>query len=141
MTEKQKTETFTAEEKAAMKERAKELKSKATKEEALADLLAKIADMPESDRVMAQKVHEIVTTHAPELEPKLWYGMPGYARGGKNVIFFQDAAKFKARYATLGFSDLAALDDGNMWPSSYALSKITPADEKTIIALVKKAAG
>lgn len=133
---------FTDEERAAMKERAQELKrakrgaGKADEEQAV---LAKIAEMPESDRVMAERIHAIVKASAPELSAKLWYGMPSYAKNGKVVCFFQDANKFKARYATLGFNDAANLDDGNMWPTSYALTRLTPADEGRIVGLVKKA--
>jgi uncharacterized protein YdhG (YjbR/CyaY superfamily) len=101
-------------------------------------VLAKIAEMPESDRVMAERIHAIVKENAPELAPKTWYGMPAYARDGKVICFFQAADKFKARYATFGFNDDARLDDGTMWPTSWALTKLTPADEKTIAALVKK---
>ncbi|MGE5601903.1 MAG: iron chaperone [Nitrososphaerales archaeon] len=131
---------FTAEEKAAMKERAKELKAAANKAEAESDLLAKIAEMPEADRAMAQRIHEIIKASAPELAPKTWYGMPAYAnRDGKIVCFFQSAAKFNARYATLGFNDSAHLDEGAMWPTAYALKELTPADEARIAAFVKKA--
>jgi uncharacterized protein YdhG (YjbR/CyaY superfamily) len=139
MADTKKTETFTAEERAAMKQRAKELKENASNEDALKDLFAKIAEMAEPDRVLAERIHEIITTAAPELTPKLWYGMPGYNKNGKVVVFFQDAAKFKARYATLGFSDVATVDDGTMWPVAYALTTLTAANEKTIVSLVKKA--
>jgi uncharacterized protein YdhG (YjbR/CyaY superfamily) len=136
---------FTAEERAAMKERAKELKAEArvnkNRAEGERDLLAKIAEMPEPDRVMAERVHAIVTASAPDLMPKTWYGMPAYARDGKVVCFFQSADKFDSRYATFGFSDQANLDEGAMWPTSYALKKLTAADEKKIGALVKKAVG
>ena len=131
---------FTPEERAAMRERAKEAKENATKEEALAQVLEKIAKMDPADRALGEKVHELVIKHAPNLMPKTWYGMQAYSRDGKPVIFFQDAGKFKARYATLGFQDSAALDDGNMWPTSYALVKIDAATEKQIVALIKKAA-
>ncbi|WP_062213889.1 iron chaperone [Streptomyces sp. NBRC 109706] len=143
-------EGFTAEERAAMKEHAREQKktaarrgsSRAEKEAAAErDVLAKIAEMPEADRALAERVHAIVSTAAPGLKAKLWYGMPAYARDGKVVCHFQDAKKFNTRYATLGFSDLAALDDGTMWPVAYALRELTPADEQRITALVKKAAG
>jgi uncharacterized protein YdhG (YjbR/CyaY superfamily) len=127
-----------------MKERAKELKAEARadrdREAGEKDLLAKIAEMPEPDRGMAERLHEIVKTNAPALSPKTWYGMPAYAREGKIVCFFQSAEKFNARYATLGFSDQAHLDEGAMWPTSFALKELTPAEEKKIIALVKKAA-
>jgi uncharacterized protein YdhG (YjbR/CyaY superfamily) len=126
---------FTAEEKAAMKERAREARREGNEQ----DVFAKIAEMPQPDRGMAEKVHRIVKKTAPELSPKTWYGMPAYARDGKVVCFFQSAAKFKTRYATLGFSEDANLDDGAMWPTSYALTKLTVADEKRIAALVKQA--
>ena len=127
---------FTDEEKAAMRERAKEAKAGAGE----SDLLAKIAEMQEPDRGMAERVHAIVTASAPELKPKTWYGMPAYAKGGDVVCFFQPAKKFKARYSTLGFSDKATLDDGAMWPTSYALRELTAAEEERIAALVKQAA-
>jgi len=132
---------FTAEEKAAMKERARELKAQQSRADGEADLLAKIAEMPESDRLMAERIHAIVKASAPELEPKTWYGMPAYARNGKIVCFFQAADKFKARYATFGFNDDAQLDEGTMWPTSWALKGMTAADEAAIAALVKKAVG
>jgi uncharacterized protein YdhG (YjbR/CyaY superfamily) len=134
---------FTAEEKAAMKERARELKAeeRASKDRAAgeSDLLAKIAEMPEPERSMATRLHEIITSSAPDLMPKTWYGMPAYARDGKVVCFFQSAQKFNSRYATLGFSDEANLDEGAMWPTSFALLELTPAEEARIAALVKKA--
>jgi uncharacterized protein YdhG (YjbR/CyaY superfamily) len=130
---------FTAEERAAMKERARELKAQASRADGESDLRAKIAEMPEPDRAMAERIHAIVTASAPELAPKTWYGMPAYARDGKIVCFFQSADKFKARYATLGFNDEANLDDGAMWPTSFALKELTAADEERIGALVKKA--
>ncbi|HEX4896938.1 MAG TPA: DUF1801 domain-containing protein [Candidatus Limnocylindrales bacterium] len=134
---------FTADEKAAMRERAREAKAEARRGADRAagekDLLAKIAEMPESDRVMAERIHAIVTATAPGLSPKTWYGMPAYARDGKIVCFFQAADKFKARYATFGFNEDARLDDGAMWPTSWALTKLTAADEKKIAELVKKA--
>lgn len=131
-------ENFSDEEKAAMKERYLELKAHKNDGEKL--LLAKIAEMPASDRVMATKLHEIMKKHAPMLTPKTWYGMPAYAtKEGKIVCFFQTGAKFKYRYSTLGFQDAANLDEGNMWATSYALIKLTPADEKKIIELVKRA--
>jgi uncharacterized protein YdhG (YjbR/CyaY superfamily) len=126
---------FTAEERAAMRERAKELKGAAGE----SDVLAKIAEMPKSDRVIAERLHEIVKASAPGLSPRTWYGMPAYAKDGKVVCFFQSAQKFKSRYATLGFSDQANLDKGAMWPTSYALKELTAAEEKKIAALVKKA--
>jgi uncharacterized protein YdhG (YjbR/CyaY superfamily) len=138
-----KTEGFTAEEKAAMKERAKELKAEARvnkkKEEGEKDLLEKVAEMPEPDRAMATRIHELVTENAPDLWPKTWYGMPAYAKDGKVVCFFQSAAKFSARYATFGFNDTANLDEGAMWPTSFALKELTADGEKKIVALVKKA--
>jgi len=127
---------FTAEERAAMKERVQELKGKAEGEDAV---LAKIATMPEPDRAMAKRVHAIVMASAPALTPRLWYGMPAYARDGKVVCFFQDARKFKTRYATLGFSDKANLDDGAMWPTGFALKQLTAAEAARIGALVKQA--
>ena len=128
-----------------MKERARELKAAARAEQDRAagesDVLAKIAEMPEPDRAMAERIHAIVTTSAPDLSPRTWYGMPAYARGGKVICFFQGAAKFKARYATLGFNDGASLDHGAMWPTAFALERLTAAVEAKIAALVKKAAG
>lgn len=140
---------FTAEERAAMKEHAQEQRKAATRRGSRAekdaaaerDVLAKIAEMPEADRVLAERIHDIVKTAAPDLTSKLWYGMPAYARNGKVVCFFQSAQKFKSRYATLGFSDEAALDDGAMWPTAYALKELTAADEQRISVLVKKAVG
>ena len=130
---------FTAEERAAMRERAKELKSSADKAAGESDVLAKIAQMPERDRTMAERLHAIVKASAPALSPRTWYGMPAYAKDGKVVCFFQSAQKFKARYATFGFSDKANLDEGAMWPTSFALTGLTAAEEKKIGALVKKA--
>jgi uncharacterized protein YdhG (YjbR/CyaY superfamily) len=130
---------FTAEERAAMKERARELKKAGTRAEGERDVLAKIAEMPPADRVMAERLHALVKEHAPDLVPRTWYGMPAYAKGGKVVCFFQSAAKFKARYATLGFSDEAGLDDGDMWPTSFALQEWTEAGEARIAALVRRA--
>jgi uncharacterized protein YdhG (YjbR/CyaY superfamily) len=130
---------FTAEERAAMKERAQELKAEARKADGEKALLAKIAEMPEPDRGMAERLHAIVKASAPDLSPKTWYGMPAYARDGKVVCYFQSADKFDSRYATFGFNDTANLDDGAMWPTSFALKKLTGADEKRIAALVKKA--
>lgn len=136
---------FTDDERSAMKERAKELKatarrgSRAAKADEEATVLAKIAELPEPDRGMAERIHAVIRASAPELSPKLWYGMPAYARNGKVVCFYQSAQKFKTRYATLGFNDEAALDDGTMWPSAYALTRLTPADEAAIGALVKRA--
>jgi uncharacterized protein YdhG (YjbR/CyaY superfamily) len=134
---------FDDEEKAAMRERARELKAetRATKsrEEGEAEVLAKIAEMPESDRVMAERIHAIVKASAPELSPKTWYGMPAYTKDGKLVCFFKAADKFKSRYATFGFEEDARLDDGAMWATSWALTKLSAADEARIGALVKKA--
>jgi uncharacterized protein YdhG (YjbR/CyaY superfamily) len=134
-----KSQGFTAEERAAMRERAQELKAEARKADGEKALLAKIAEMPKPDRVMAERLHAIVRANAPDLSPKTWYGMPAYARDGKVLCFFQSAAKFDSRYATFGFNDTANLDDGAMWPTSFALKKLTAADEKKIAALVKKA--
>jgi uncharacterized protein YdhG (YjbR/CyaY superfamily) len=131
-------EGFTAEEKAAMKARARELKQKTDGESAVQ---ASIAAMAPKDRAIAKRLHELIKAAAPDLSPKTWYGMPAYARDGKVVCFFRDAGKFKERYAMLGFNDAAKLDDGSMWPVAYALTKLTPADETKIRALVKKAVG
>jgi uncharacterized protein YdhG (YjbR/CyaY superfamily) len=130
---------FTAEEKAAMRERARELKAAAGKAEAEREVLAKIAEMQEPDRVMAERLHALITASAPDLSPRTWYGMPAYAKDGNVVCFFQSAEKFKARYATFGFSDKANLDEGAMWPTSFALKELTAADEARIRELVKKA--
>jgi uncharacterized protein YdhG (YjbR/CyaY superfamily) len=132
-----KSKGFTAEERAAMKERVRELKS--GKADGESEVLAKIASMSERDRAMAERVHAIVRTAAPELAPRLWYGMPAYARDGNVVCFFQAAEKFKTRYSTFGFSDKAKLDDGNVWPTAFALKELTAADEKRIGELVRKA--
>ncbi len=140
-------EGFSAEERAAMKERAKEVKTaarrgkRASKADGERDVLSKIAEMPEPDRSMGERLHAIITAAAPALSPRLWYGMPAYAKDGKVVCFFQSAEKFKSRYATLGFSDTATLDDGTMWPTAFALTELTAADEARIAALVKKAVG
>ena len=136
---------FTADERGAMKERARELKATsrrnaAPKGDDEADLLAKIAEMTDPDRTMAERLHAVIRTNAPGLAPKLWYGMPAYARDGKVVCFFQPAQKFKTRYATLGFNDPAHLDEGTMWPTAFALTTLTAADEARIGALVRKAA-
>jgi uncharacterized protein YdhG (YjbR/CyaY superfamily) len=131
--------TFTAEERAAMKERAHELKAQARKADGESAVLAKIAEMPPADRATAERLHAIVRQTAPDLAPKTWYGMPAYARDGRVVCFFQSADKFGARYATLGFNDAARLDDGAMWPTSFALKELTEAEEARIAALVKKA--
>jgi uncharacterized protein YdhG (YjbR/CyaY superfamily) len=140
-----KSKGFTAEERAAVKERAQELKAearrgpRAKKADGESDVLAKIAEMPAPDRAMAKRLHAIVKASAPALSPKTWYGMPAYAKDGKVVCFFQSADKFKSRYATFGFNDSANLDEGAMWPTSFALKKLTAADEARIGALVKKA--
>ena len=134
---RKKSKGFTDEERAAMKERARELK--ASKADGESDVLAKIAEMPKSDRAMAKRLHSIIKDSAPSLSPRTWYGMPAYARDGKVVCFFQSAAKFKARYATFGFSDKANLDKGAMWPTAFALKELTAAEEAKIAALVKKA--
>jgi uncharacterized protein YdhG (YjbR/CyaY superfamily) len=140
-----KFEGFTDEERGAMKERAQELKAEARrgprgkKADEESAVLAKIAEMPEADRVMAERLHAVVKASAPALSPKLWYGMPAYAKDGKVLCFFQSAQKFNSRYATFGFDDTANLDEGTMWPTAYALTKLTAADEARIGALVKKA--
>ena len=140
-----KSKGFTDEERAAMRERAQELKAearrgpRADKRDGESDVLAKIAEMPESDRAMAERLHAIVKRSAPALSPRTWYGMPAYVKDGKVVCFFQSAQKFKARYATFGFSDKANLDKGAMWPTSFALKELTAAEEAKIVALVKKA--
>ena len=138
-----KSRGFTDEERAAMKERAREQQAEARankdREEGESDVLAKIAEMPEPDRTMAMRIHEIIKASAPVLMPKTWYGMPAYAKNGKIVCFFQTAQKFKTRYATLGFNDAANLDEGSMWPVAFALTELTPAEEARISALVKKA--
>ena len=133
------TTKFSAEERAAMKERARELKAARNKEEGERALLEKIAVMPEPDRAMAERLHAIITKSAPALSPKTWYGMPAYAKDDEIVCFFKSADKFKSRYATLGFEEAANLDEGAMWPTSFALTKLTAAEEKKIGALVKKA--
>ena len=134
---------FTVEERAAMQERVRELKAeaRASKDKAAgeSDVLAKIAEMPDSDRAMGERIHAIVKANAPDLSPRTWYGMPAYTKDGKVVCFFQSADKFKARYATFGFNDDAHLDEGAMWPTSWALTELTAADEARIGALVKKA--
>jgi uncharacterized protein YdhG (YjbR/CyaY superfamily) len=137
-TKKQST-GFTAEERAAMKERAQELKAAKNREESERDVLAKIASMPEPDRTLGKRLHAIVTATAPDLAPRLWYGMPAYAKDGKVLCYFQDASKFKTRYATFGFSDEANLDKGALWPVVFGLKELTTAEEAKIRALVKKA--
>lgn len=138
-------EYFSAEERAAMKERAKELKAEAraskTRAEGESALLAKISEMPEPDRSMASRLHELITQNAPNLWPKTWYGMPAYARDGAVVCFFQSASKFGSRYCTFGFNDAAKLDDGNLWPTAYALTKLGSNEESRLVELVKRAAG
>ena len=135
----QKSEGFTDEERAAMKERAKELKAEAQRADGESDLLAKIAEMPEPDRAMAERLHEIIKASAPELSPKTWYGMPAYAKDGKVLCFFQSAQKFNSRYATSSFTDKANLDEGAMWATSFALKELTATEEAKISALVMKA--
>ena len=137
---KKKYEGFTFEEKAAMKDRVEEQKVAARKAEGESDLLAKIGEMPEPDRAMAKRLHAVIKSSAPALSPTTWYGMPAYAKDGKVVCFFQSAQKFKTRYATLGFSDAANLDEGAMWPNAFALTKLNADVEARISALVKKAA-
>ena len=133
---------FTDEEKSAMKERVKEVKAaKSGNVDDATAVLDKIAEMEDSDRALAEKVHQVITDAAPGLAPRLWYGMPAYAKDGKVLCFFQPAKKFKSRYATLGFNDVAALDDGAMWPCAYALTTLTAADEKKVRALIARAAG
>jgi uncharacterized protein YdhG (YjbR/CyaY superfamily) len=137
------TENFTAEERAAMKERAAEVRAsrkKASKDEE-PEVLAKIAELPEADRAMAERLHALIRKAAPELSPRMWYGQPAYARDGKVVVFFQPATKFKTRYSTLGFSEEARLDDGAMWPTSWALTSLSGAELEVITELVKRAAG
>jgi uncharacterized protein YdhG (YjbR/CyaY superfamily) len=137
------TSGFTAEERAAMKERAKELKAEARaskdREAGERDVIAKIAEMPQPDRGMAERLHEVIKATAPTLAPRTWYGMPAYTKDGKIVCFFKPAHKFNSRYATFGFEEAANLDDGNMWLTSFALTRLTPAEEKKIAALVKQA--
>jgi uncharacterized protein YdhG (YjbR/CyaY superfamily) len=131
---------FTDEERAAMRERAQELKAaRAGKADGESEVLAKIAEMPEADRAMAERLHALIKASAPDLSPRTWYGMPAYAKDGKVVCFFQGGQKFKTRYATLGFSDKANLDQGAMWPTSFALKELSAAEEKKIGALLKKA--
>jgi len=134
-------QTFTEEERAAMRERAKEQRRsrRASKADGERDVLEKIAEMDEPDRSMAERIHAIIKESAPELTPRTWYGMPAYAKNGSVVCFFQSAGKFKTRYATLGFNDSANLDDGTMWPTAYALKELAPAAEERIRELVKKA--
>jgi uncharacterized protein YdhG (YjbR/CyaY superfamily) len=139
------SERWTDEERAAMKERAQELKAtsrrgaRSGKDDGEADVLAKLAEMPESDRAMGERIHAVIKATAPTLSPRTWYGMPAYAKDGKVVCFFQSADKFKSRYATFGFNDDAKLDEGTMWPTSWALTQLTAADEARIVGLVRKA--
>jgi uncharacterized protein YdhG (YjbR/CyaY superfamily) len=132
---------FSKEERAAMRARAQELKARTTKAEEERDALAAIAQMPSSDRVMAERLHAIIKANAPALSPKTWYGMPAYAKDDNVICFFRNASKFKTRYATLGFSDEAHLDEGHMWPTDFALTGLTSAEEARIVALLKKALG
>jgi uncharacterized protein YdhG (YjbR/CyaY superfamily) len=134
-----KSDRFTKEERAAMRERAQELKAAKNKADWESDVLAKIAEMPKPDRAIAERLHELIKATAPRLSPKTWYGMPAYASDGKVLCYFQSAHKFKSRYATFGFNDTANLDDGAMWPTSFALAELTPKEEAKIIALVKRA--
>lgn len=134
-------EGFSAQERAAMKERAGEVRKRGPKVDPEQALLEKIAELPQDERVIAQRVHAIVKEAAPGLSPKLWYGMPSYARDGKVVLFFQAASKFETRYSTLGFNDLANLDDGTMWPTAYAITRLTEANEKQVADLVRRAVG
>ncbi len=139
MSAKKAAQKFTAEERAAMKERAQELKAEARRADGESAVLAKIAEMPPADRAMAKRLHAIIKASAPVLSPKTWYGMPAYAKDGKVVCYFQSAHKFKSRYATFGFNDTANLDQGAMWPTSFALKELTAAEEANIGKLVKKA--
>ena len=145
MAERKASKGFTDDERAAMRERAREVKSaarrgsRATKADGESDVLAKIAEMPDHDRAIAERLHAIIKASAPGLSPRTWYGMPAYAKDGKVVCFFKNAGKFKSRYATFGFTDKANLDEGAMWPTSFALKELTAAEETRIGALVKKA--
>lgn len=141
MNAKKSTQTFSDDERAAMRERAKEQKAAARKQDGEEAIREKLAEMDKEDRAMAERVHEIIRESVPDLIPKTWYGMPAYEKDGSVVCFFQNAKKFKARYSTLGFNDAAQLDDGDMWPTSFALKALTPATESAIADLVKKAAG
>jgi hypothetical protein len=147
MADRKASKGFTDDERAAMRERAREVKSasrrgsRATKADGESDVLAKIAEMPDHDRAIAERLHAIIKASAPGLSPRTWYGMPAYAKDGKVVCFFQSAHKFKTRYATLGFSDTANLDDGAMWPNAFALKELTAAEEARISALVRRALG
>ena len=139
MAERKPRKGFTDEERAAMRERARELKAATGKAAGESDVLAKIAEMPKPDRALAERLHALIKASAPALSSRTWYGMPAYTKDDKVVCFFKSAAKFKSRYATLGFSDKANLDDGAMWPTDFALKKLTDTEEKKIVALVKKA--
>jgi len=132
-------ESFSKEERAAMKARAKELKEQETKADGLKAVLAAIGEMSGDEKAIAERIHEIVTENAPELAPKTYYGMPGWAKEGKVLVFFQSATKFKTRYSTLGFNDNATIDEGSMWPVAYAINALTLANEKAIVALITKA--
>ena len=138
-TAKKGTQKFTKEERDAMRERARELKAGAAKADGESDVLERIAAMPPPDRAIAKRLHALIKSSAPDLSPKTWYGMPAYAKDGKVVCFFQSAQKFKTRYATLGFSDKANLDEGTMWPTAFALKELNAAEEARIVALVKQA--
>jgi uncharacterized protein YdhG (YjbR/CyaY superfamily) len=135
------TKGFSDEERAAMRQRVREQKVEAERADGESDVVASIAALPEADRVMAERLHALIKASVPTLSPKTWYGMPAYTKDGKIICFFQSAAKFKTRYATLGFNDSAHLDDGNMWPSAYALMHLTAAEEAKIVALLKRAVG
>lgn len=140
MTEPKKSAaTFTAEERAAIKDRATELKSSSSRAAKEAEVLANIAEMPTADRVIAERLHAVIRENAPDLDPKLWYGSPAYARGKEIVCFFQAASKYDTRYLTFGFNDSANLDDGSLWPTAFGIAKLTATDERTIGALVRKA--
>ncbi|HTW76242.1 MAG TPA: DUF1801 domain-containing protein [Thermoplasmata archaeon] len=141
MSESKSTQGFTAEERAAMRERAKELKANASRAEAEREVLKKIAEMPPPDRALGERLHALIKSTVPSLSSRTWYGMPAYAKDDEIVCFFQPASKFKVRYATLGFSDEAKLDEGQMWPVTYAIRRLTPADEVRIAALLKRAVG
>jgi uncharacterized protein YdhG (YjbR/CyaY superfamily) len=145
MTASNKNEGFSDIEKAAMKERARELKAeaRASKDKAAGekDILEKLSDMPEPDRTMGMRIHELIKSNLPELSPRTWYGMPAYARDGKVVCFFQSGQKFQTRYCTFGFNEAAKLDEGGMWPTSYALTQLTSVEEKRLLELLKKAVG
>ena len=140
MTSTSETGNFTDDERAAMKERAKEVRAAKKGTDGETDVLAKIAEMPDDDRVIAERIHAIVAERAPHLAARTWYGMPAYTKGGKVVVFFKAASKFKSRYATLGFEEAASLDEGAMWPTSYALTTLTAADEARIADLIAQAA-